>query len=372
MKKLVLIFSALTLISIGVFGQGAVKKVVIEEFTGAWCGWCPDGAVILEYILDKYPDNTIGISLHNGDAMVTAVGNQVLNFYTTGYPSGVVDRAQAQNGALSRSSWESNTVSRMNGFVNASISMENVSFDDVQNVLSVDARITFLENMTGKFRPNLLIVEDEVTGSGSGYNQSNYTNTTQGHPYFGAGNPIVGFKHGHVLRAIAGPSAWGLNGQISDNPTQGTEVVVPFQIYINPIWDKSKIHIVTTVNRFDGSSAGQREILNGEEMAWSIALGQEDELTESARIFETYPNPFGERLTVAFELAQTSNLDLSIYNATGQKIKNIAKGYMNTGMHSMFWGGTDESGVEVANGTYFAVMTLDNGEKFSRKIVLYR
>ncbi|MBL0020033.1 MAG: hypothetical protein IPP17_27290 [Bacteroidetes bacterium] len=29
----------------------AVQKAVIEEFTGAWCGYCPDGARILDDIL---------------------------------------------------------------------------------------------------------------------------------------------------------------------------------------------------------------------------------------------------------------------------------------------------------------------------------
>ncbi len=372
MKKLLLSSLFAFLFAGGLFAQGAVKKVCLEEFTGAWCGYCPDGAVIMEDIIANYPEKVIGISLHNGDGMVTAVGNQVINFYTIGYPSGVIDRMQAQGAGLNRGEWNSKVSSRLAGAAKASISLENASFDAPTNILSIDVRITFLENMSGKFRPNLLLTQDNVSGSGSGYDQSNYMNNTPGHPYYGAGNPIVGYDHMHVLRAIAGSSAWGLNGQITDDPTSGSEFVIPYQIFVYPTWDKSEMQIIATVNRFDGSGAGQREILNAEEISWSLATENVHETGVVAKLFEAYPNPFADRLTISFDLGQTSNLNLSVYNAMGQKINTLAAGIMNTGLHSMFWAGDNEHGEKLANGTYFAVLALDNGVTVSKKVVLYR
>ena len=46
-----------------------VQKVVGEELTGTWCGWCPRGAVALENMRNKYPDTFIGIAVHGGDVM---------------------------------------------------------------------------------------------------------------------------------------------------------------------------------------------------------------------------------------------------------------------------------------------------------------
>ena len=34
---------------------GLNKMVVVEEATGTWCGWCPRGAVWMEYMQETYP-----------------------------------------------------------------------------------------------------------------------------------------------------------------------------------------------------------------------------------------------------------------------------------------------------------------------------
>ena len=44
-------------------------RSVVEEYTGTWCGYCPRGFVGLEEMNRLYPDDFIGISYHNGDPM---------------------------------------------------------------------------------------------------------------------------------------------------------------------------------------------------------------------------------------------------------------------------------------------------------------
>ena len=39
-----------------------VKRVVFEEATGTWCGWCPRGTVALEELAVNYPNTAIGIN----------------------------------------------------------------------------------------------------------------------------------------------------------------------------------------------------------------------------------------------------------------------------------------------------------------------
>ena len=45
------------------------RRVVCEEYTGLWCGWCPKGLVGLELMKEKYPFTFIPISAHGGDAL---------------------------------------------------------------------------------------------------------------------------------------------------------------------------------------------------------------------------------------------------------------------------------------------------------------
>lgn len=46
-----------------------MRRVVCEEYTGTWCGWCPRGIVGLEMMKEKYPDQFIAISIHGGDEL---------------------------------------------------------------------------------------------------------------------------------------------------------------------------------------------------------------------------------------------------------------------------------------------------------------
>ena len=366
MRKILPLFIAFAFVGQLTYGQ-AVKKVLIEEFTGAWCGFCPDGALIMDDILATYPGQSVGLALHNGDGMVSAVGNQCINFFTTGFPSGVVDRMQAQNNALSRNVWESEAVSRMSVSAPVSVSLEDASFDGGTNMLTVTLRAAFVSNVTGNLRTSLIISEDSVTGSGSGFNQTNYYNTTSGHPYYGAGDPIIGYVHRHVVRAAGAASYWGNNGVLPSSVSAGEEYTATYNIYINPSWDINHLHIVGLVNRFDGTSAGQREVLNAEEVAFSILTGQEEQLTRGATIFDAYPNPFTDQVTFSFELKNTENVSMDIYNTLGQQVENVASGSMGAGMHTLTW---HANGAE--NGVYIAKLTTENGESVTKRIVLAR
>lgn len=43
------------------------KGIVVEEGTGMWCNFCPGGILALEILAENYPDNFIGVAIHQGD-----------------------------------------------------------------------------------------------------------------------------------------------------------------------------------------------------------------------------------------------------------------------------------------------------------------
>ena len=57
-------------------------RVVGEEATGTWCGWCPRGAVALNWMDHDYEGYWQGIAVHNGDPMSDADYDNGLYYVT--------------------------------------------------------------------------------------------------------------------------------------------------------------------------------------------------------------------------------------------------------------------------------------------------
>jgi hypothetical protein len=75
-------------------GISGTKKVIVEEGSGAWCGFCPDGHYRLKTILEENPGKVIGVVHHNSDGMTNTESNTINSAYTTSYPYGMVDRVK--------------------------------------------------------------------------------------------------------------------------------------------------------------------------------------------------------------------------------------------------------------------------------------
>lgn len=71
------------------------RNVVVEEFTGTWCGWCVRGITGMNYMKENYgEEGFIGIAGHYNDAMQTSTYLPVVNNFSGGsFPSAVCNRA---------------------------------------------------------------------------------------------------------------------------------------------------------------------------------------------------------------------------------------------------------------------------------------
>lgn len=68
----------------------AVKRPLLEEFTGIWCGFCPRGYVGLMLLNERYPGMFVGASYHNGTDAMTITNTYPVN--VTGLPAANLDR----------------------------------------------------------------------------------------------------------------------------------------------------------------------------------------------------------------------------------------------------------------------------------------
>ena len=81
--------------------NSAMRQVVMEEFTGEWCGWCPRGIVGMEKAKAAYPKNVTVISVHDGetnpsssyyDEYTDASYSDFCYNYVSGAPSAFLNR----------------------------------------------------------------------------------------------------------------------------------------------------------------------------------------------------------------------------------------------------------------------------------------
>jgi len=66
-----------------------------------------------------------------------------------------------------------------------------------------------------------------------------------------------------------------------------------------------------------------------------------------------YPNPFNPVTHVRFGLSRACDVDLSIYNIHGRRVRVLASRPYEAGRHTLAWDGTDSRGATVASGVYF-------------------
>ena len=231
------------------------KRVVFEEATGTWCGWCPRGAVGLETLEQNYAGTAIGIAVHNGDAMTVNAYDAGMN--VGGYPSGHVDRSILD---VDPGDFMQYYGDRINEISPVEISA-TASFDAATRIIDINLSGEFVANLSGDYRFNAVILEDEV----GPYSQSNY--------YSGGGagplvSPISGFDWAaasdpvsvtfdHVAREILG----GFDGTAGSLPATIIAGGIHTHNYTHTLPSNQNENNVHVVGMIIDNNTG--EILNG-------------------------------------------------------------------------------------------------------------
>jgi len=74
---------------------------------------------------------------------------------------------------------------------------------------------------------------------------------------------------------------------------------------------------------------------------------------------------------ISYELAKSSDVELTIYNQLGQPVKTLVNARQPAGAHQIRWGGRDKEGIPVVSGTYFYSLKAGAFDQ-TRKLLLLR
>ena len=92
----------------------------------------------------------------------------------------------------------------------------------------------------------------------------------------------------------------------------------------------------------------------------------------SATLFPNYPNPFGTETTIRYELSETAQVTLTVYNVLGKKVKTLISQQQSAGKFDLLWRGENEQSMKVPPGVYFYQLILSKPDEIQsfRKMML--
>jgi hypothetical protein len=322
------------------------KRVVLEEATGTWCGWCPRGAVALDDIEAAEGDNVIGIAVHNGDPM--AVAEHDGNMQVSGYPSANGDRLLR---AFDPGNFQQAYDVLKNNVSPADVKI-TATYDAAANEVTVTPTITFKTNLTGDYSVSVIALEDWVHGTGSGYNQANYYANNQAGAmggYESLPNPVpaADMYYRHVSRGFVNGGFEGDNSVIPNTVVAETGYTTDYTYTIPS--SVAAGHLQFAVIVIDNENG---TILNGEKTHGITNIVGVEEFSGE---FSLTPNPTND----VFTLTSSTDVEATvrIVNSLGQVVDTYVNNTLLNG-----------STYDVSNydaGVYF--VTITEGNKIATK-----
>jgi flagellar hook assembly protein FlgD len=82
-----------------------------------------------------------------------------------------------------------------------------------------------------------------------------------------------------------------------------------------------------------------------------------------------FPNPARGSARCDLELGASAQVEVSVFDAAGRRVRVLARGHHAAGRHALAWDGRDERGTRARAGVYF-VRATDGPATRTRRLVL--
>jgi len=245
------------------------KNVILEEYTGVYCGYCPDGHKRAQEYHDAHPSDVFIIAIHEGYSSSQSGEDFTTSFGTalegqidlTGYPTGTVNRHNFSsqgwdsNGgtAMSRGNWSSagNMILAEPSYVNLGASC---TVNAETRVLTVNVDAYFTGTGASNNNLNVALLQSNIEGPQSG---------ASGNPSSVLANG--NYNHMHMLRHLV-TGQWGEN--IGSN-SSGSRVIKSYE-YTIPADLNGVAYVLNNLDVVVFVTEGTQEIISGVSSAVSV------------------------------------------------------------------------------------------------------
>ena len=207
-----------------------INKVIVEDYTGTWCGYCPPVAHAI-YELKEVYDNIISVGIHNNDELTIDQESDLRSeLGISGFPSARLNRTISWFDPYQISEVNSLLSEENNVAISIKSALENIDLEVnlriVSNVELVNHKLV------------IYLVESNLI-----YDQSNYFNYVEDSYFYNLGNPIENYSHQDVLRK----SITNISGNTLDLIQPLTDYKFNFNVEISPDFVQENLAIVAMV-----------------------------------------------------------------------------------------------------------------------------
>lgn len=257
------------------YDGGFPQNIVIEEATGTWCGYCPRGIVMLDYIRQNYSDRIFPIAVHKGDEMEIAEYKGFINEYVAGFPAAFANRIQEVD--ISNNGADNLYDNIKDQTTYASVSM---SAKVAGNTLVVDATTEFAIDIDMEHRLSFVVVED---GVGPYFQTNNYGEGSGLGTWDTAGSRVL-HEFNDVAREIK--TYEGIEGSLPYNLRAGNKYSYSTEINLSNLQSSTFRVIAMIINKESGEIVNSTQYtvtpegtIYLDKSILNLSIGEQNQLT---------------------------------------------------------------------------------------------
>lgn len=352
------------------------KQVLLEEFTGQGCTYCPDGHLRSDNITNANPTKAFAINIHEGSFAGAqggkdfktldgvAIGQWTPNLQG-GWPKGSINRKPTTNPStpvyappsgwtMNRGYWASvaSGIMTENTFINLA-GQATLNSNTKALTINMEAYYTAAAPSGSVMRITIALLQDNIIAPQTGASK---------YPAMQVGS---NYRHNHALRDIISGAVTGT--AMTGATTAGTKWTQTFNYTVTNtipatgtqtipvvLADLKLIAFVTTTSAAGDVVAVCKVPIN---ITTDINDAAGADLLSNVNV---YPNPMTEVGVVVFTLAQSNPVTISVVNTLGQTVLSNNLDALNAGEHKYELDATN-----LTNGIYF--VNIKVGENTTTK-----
>ncbi|MFA6234247.1 MAG: Omp28-related outer membrane protein [Bacteroidota bacterium] len=319
-------------------------NVLVEQYTGTWCQWCPYGADTLAAVTARNGNRMVRFSWHDNDPMSIAQWDAMNNWIgVTGFPTASINRYQWPGETsipVDRGVWGTNTDILLRSLrAPVGLTISEKSYVAGTKTFSFKAKVLFHQGINADVRLNAVVTED-----GFNYAQKRINTST------GVVETINPYIHKAVVMGIW-PDIRGYQLSLGNSFASQTEIEQVFTFtspHVNP--DNARLNIF--VHTINNDRPGPVLQAIGEPLFLGVTDVDEVPVVSNFGLRQNYPNPFNPSTNVTFDVPTSSNVRITLHDALGRAIGNLVDETYEPGSHTFVL-----DGANLNSGTYYLTMT---------------